>query len=68
MEVVTIILGGIIVSLTSGVIGKAMGENGTIKDKVCGERQHSCKELIFEKIDNLSKNVEALTRAINNKL
>ena len=68
MEPATTVLGGIVVALVGGVIGKAIGTNGNVKGPVCKERQLACQNLITEKIDNLGEKIETLTKAVNGKL
>jgi len=68
MEPVATCLGGIVIAIVSGVIGKSIGTNDNVKAPTCTERQHSCQTLITNKIDNLAKNVDELTKAVNKKL
>jgi len=62
------ILGGILIAVVSGVIGKSLGDNDSIKQPVCTERQHACQSLLIEKIDNVTHKVDILTKIVNNKL
>ena len=57
---VTIILGGIAVAVTSGAVGKCLGNSGKVKDNQCGERRVACSGLILEKIDHLVETVNGL--------
>ena len=68
MEPLTWIFGGVTISIVSGVIGKAVGSKGNVKEALCIERQLSIKELVVVKIDNLSDRFETLEKAVNNKL
>ena len=68
MEPTTTILGGIVIAVVSGAVGKACGTNNNVKAPTCTERQHACQELINEKIDNLGDKIDVLTRAVNSKL
>ncbi len=68
MDPVNTILGGIIVALVYGAVGKSLGANGNVKAQTCNERQQACQKLLIEKIDNLKKELEDLTKAVNNKL
>lgn len=65
MESVTVVLGGIVIALASGTIGKLLGEYGTVRDKTCSERRSACSSLVVEKIDHLASKVESLERSIN---
>ena len=64
----TVVLGGICVAVVSGAIGKYAGSNGKVSEDHCGERQSSCQNLMVEKIENLGKKVDTLTKAVNNKI
>lgn len=68
MDYMTSILGGLVIALVSGSVGKMLGANGTIKKSECGERQHACQALVIEKINNLSAKVDGLTKAVNDKI
>ena len=68
MEPITIYLGGALVAITSGVVGKYIGENGKVEEDHCGERRESCQALLLEKIDTIDKGLTALTKAVNAKL
>lgn len=68
MEPATSILGGIVISLISGVVGKTIGENGKVKLLTCDERQRACQALLLEKIEHLSDKVDTLTKAVNDKV
>ena len=68
MEPATTVLGGIVIAVISGVVGKSIGSNGVVKTPTCGERQIACQKLIMEKIDNISDRLDALTKAVNSKL
>ena len=67
-EPVTVILGSIVVALVSGAAGKYLGSNGKVKENQCEERRDSCVILVGEKIDNLTRIVNKLEKAVNNKL
>ena len=62
------LLAAMLIAIVSGVIGKSIGTNNNIKAPTCTERQHSCQELINEKIDNMADKIDALTKAVNSKL
>jgi hypothetical protein len=62
------ILGGIVIAIVSGLIGKSIGSFNNVKSPLCMERQQSCQKVLIEKIDNLKHELENLTKAVNNKL
>ncbi len=65
MEPVTVVMGGVVVAVVSGTIGKVIGSNGKVKENNCIERRDSCILLVSEKIDNLAKTVTGLKDAVN---
>ena len=65
---VTIVLGGICVAVTSGAVGKYIGGNGKVTEEHCDEKRSSCQKLLLEKIGNVEGKVDALTKAVNNKI
>ena len=67
MEPVTTVLGGALVAIVSGAVGKAIGSNGKVDEEHCGERRGACSEKLAIKIDNLSKKLDELTDIINSK-
>jgi len=67
MEPITWVLGGVIVAVVSGVAGKTIGSNNSVKESTCSERQGALKEVIVVKIDNLSARFDKLETAINDK-
>lgn len=64
---VTIILGGMVVAVVSGTVGRYLGSNGRIKDAQCGERREACSSLIIEKIDHLVTSVDDIKKYIANQ-
>lgn len=68
MEPVTSVLGGVVIALVSGAVGKMWGANGAVKRSSCDERQHACQALILEKLGNINSKVDALTKAVNDKI
>ena len=62
------ILGGVVIAVISGVVGKTIGEKHTIKESVCSQFRDSCQKLLVEKIDNVGEKIDALTSVVNNKL
>jgi len=65
MEPVSVILGGVVVAVVSGTVGKVLGGNGKVKEKTCVERRESYVLLVSEKIDNLAKEIKGLSKTIN---
>ena len=68
MDPVTTILGGVLIAVTSGTIGKYIGGNNKISESHCDEKRRSCQDLLISKIDNIGKKVDELTKVVNNKL
>ena len=62
------ILGGLLISLVSGLIGKAIGGYKKVKECDCDRRQKDCQRLLIEKIDHLRDEIEKLTKIVDNKL
>ena len=61
------ILGAMVISLISGIIGNVIGAKDSIKKTICDERRSACSRLLIEKIENLDKKVEALIKVVNDK-
>jgi len=68
VEPATSILGGIVIAVVSGIVGKSIGSNNNIKQTTCNDRQKSCQALLLEKIEHLSDKVDTLTKAVNEKV
>jgi len=68
MELVTTVLGGIVIAVVSGTVGKGIGTNDNVKASTCLERRTACDSLVTEKIDHLARKVDELTKAVNSKL
>jgi len=62
------ILGGLLISLVSGLIGKAIGGYKKVKECDCDRRQKDCQRLLIEKIDHLKEKIEELTVVVNGKV
>ncbi len=62
------VLGAMVISLISGIIGNVIGSKDTIKQTMCDERRIACNKLVIEKIENLTDRVEALTKVVDSKL
>ena len=65
MEPVTTVMGGVVIAVISGAVGKTFGNSNRVKEKQCIERRNSCILLVSEKIDNLAKTVTDLKDAVN---
>lgn len=68
MEPATTVLGGMVIAIISGVIGKSIGTNDNVKNKFCNERQRACQNLLVEKIESLHRDIKSLTDIVNGKL
>ena len=66
IEPMTGAMGGVLIAVVSGAIGKALGSNGKVKDSQCIERREACTKLLTEKIDNLIITVDGLKDNISN--
>jgi hypothetical protein len=62
------ILGGLLIALVSGLIGKAIGGYKKVKECDCDRRQKDCQRLLIEKIDHLKEKIEELTVVVNGKV
>ena len=62
------ILGGIVIALVAGIAGKAASDKNAVKCHECDVKQKACQSLLIEKINNVNKNLEKLTEAVNGKL
>ena len=60
MERVVIILGGAILAIITGIIGKTIGSNGKVKEETCGERRLTCNKLIDEKLQNMDQKLDVI--------
>ena len=68
MTISETILGGLLITFVSVVIGKVIGTNDNVKRPICDQIRSACQALLIEKIDNLTKKVEDLTEIVNNKI
>jgi len=68
VEPIIVVLGGIVVAVVSGSVGKFIGDSGKVKDSRCTERRHSCLTLVCSKIDNLTETVIDLKKFIDKKI
>jgi hypothetical protein len=62
------VLGGVLIAVVSGSIGKAIGEHNSVKKPICDQIRTDCRNLLVEKIENVGEKVEELTKAVNHKL
>ena len=62
------VLGGVVIAVISGVVGKTIGESHTVKDYTCLQYRESCQKLLIERIENVGEKVENLTNIVNNKI
>lgn len=62
------ILGGLLISLVSGIVGHTIGTHKSVKFPDCDRRQKDCQRLLIEKIDHLSKKIDGLADIVNTKL
>lgn len=67
MTTVETVLGGIVVSVLSVGATKIFNGKGKMTENHCTERQAGCRNLIIEKIDNLSKKVDHLCESVKGK-
>lgn len=62
------VLGGILIAVVSGAVGKVLGARGSVKQPICDKMRDACQELIIEKLDNLNNStclkVDGLSRQI----
>lgn len=68
MEPVTTVLGGVVVAVISGGVGKYIGGKDKVTDQRFDEVREACQQLLIEKIDNLAGKVEDLTKIVNDKI
>lgn len=62
------VLGGVVIAVLSGIAGKITGEHGKVSDISCTDHRSACNSLINNKLVNIEKKVDELTKAVNNKL
>lgn len=55
MEPLTYITGAFAIAVTSGAIGRMLGNNKRVKEDTCKERREACLALVVEKIDHLEE-------------
>lgn len=62
------ILGGILIAVVSGAIGKSLSERKMVNRDTCNQIRGDCRDLLCTKIDNVAGKLDALTEAVNHKL
>lgn len=66
------VLGGLVISVISGVVGKYLGNNNKVSTSNCLDHRDSCTKVMTVKFDNLNKKVDSidnkLDKIISNKL
>lgn len=65
---ITVVFGGICVAVISGAVGRYIGDSKKVSEGHCDEKRSSCQGLLIEKISNLDRKVDNLTKAVNNKI
>jgi hypothetical protein len=70
MEPITYIFGGVVLTLISGIVGKAIGSNGKVKENTCGERRVACNKLVDERLHSMDVKLDIIIKALpkNNPL
>jgi hypothetical protein len=68
VEPITSVLGGIVIAMVSGSIGKSIGTHNRIKRTECDQIRAACKELICEKIDHLGEKIDEMKKVIDGKV
>ena len=58
MSTTTIILGGIVTAVVSGVLVGGLTGLSYVKNNHCKERRNACFSLLVQKIDGLSKDID----------
>jgi hypothetical protein len=66
MDPAAVVLGGIVIAVVSGAIGKYTGGKNKVGESSCKERREACVTLLATKIDNLVHVVERVEKAVNN--
>ena len=62
------VLGGVVIALVSGIVGKLLGERSKVTTVTCTEHQRACQQLILERLTNLERQITALTKIVNDKV
>lgn len=62
------ILSGTLLVFISGLVGNVLGKKNNINEKTCKDHRVNCSNLLGTKIDNLSKRIDELKKAVDGKL
>lgn len=62
------VLSATLIAFVSGMIGKCFGGKSKVNENTCVERRGSCSSSILHELTNLTKIVDRLEKAVNNKL
>lgn len=55
-EPITIqVMGGLIIAIVSGILGKSLGGYNKVSKDQCGERRQACSKLIITKLDSIER-------------
>jgi len=66
METTVIILGGMLIAIISGAIGKIYGGSGKIDAEYCADHRTACYTLVIEKINSVQSRVDDIHKLIKN--
>ncbi len=58
MDQTTIMVGGALLAIVTGFIGRAIGSNGKVSESNCGERREACNKLINEKLHSIDEKLD----------
>ncbi len=64
MEPVGYVLGGALLSVVTGVVGKYIGSNGKVKEDTCDERRLTCNKLVDEKLHTIDSKLDIILTAL----
>jgi hypothetical protein len=68
MNLTEAILGGVIISIISLLVGKFVGGQDKVTTKQCNANKESCNKLMHEKLENILKEVKNLKEIVNSKI
>ena len=60
MEIAVSVLGGIVIGLISGAIGKYIGSCGKVDEEYCGERRLACNTLLETKFKAVNEKLDTI--------
>ena len=61
------ILGGILIAIASGIMGKYIGGAHKVDEKVCAERQHHCSALVCTELTHIKASLEEIKSELKKK-